>query len=596
MVESKKNTEFDFVPEYCSSGSEDEEIVFKKENRRKKICKDWKRANIFASSNEAEDFVKNEQVWSCFRTNNTEEGKKRFFRCNRVKFRGEQCSASVYLWYESSTGDVVLFRSGHAHDCENIKTRTTITDTVKAEIDKLFDLKLKPKAILEHLSNENLPLPSQTQLNNHLASLRKSKYGANIISLGELNQWLQIHSAVPEDDNKAFIVSYEISFEDTEYFRYFISSKTMLHLAVNADNIHADATYKLVWQGFPVLVVGTTDRNRQFHCFGIGVCTDEKTEDYNFLFTALKNGVTKIFNAPFNPSTLISDAAKSIQNSFRAVFGKDVLVIMCWAHMKKNVQKKVISLIPKDARLEILSDIDSLQLCQSREVFEKASTLFLTKWKAHNEFVKYFTAEWLQSNKNWFEGAKKLTPSTNNALEAYNRVMKDEDSLRERVSLSRFTVGLVEWIEKWSNNYKSGIKVYKTEPEIDLKLWTSSYQWAKSKKTISPVLTESGVVYKIAAKDLTEIREGIDNWETFDEFKINAFLSWTTILPLYQNDWINGECNCPGFFKKMLCKHIVGLAIRLKLVVPPKEAKNIPIGTKRKRGRPAKARKALLLQ
>jgi hypothetical protein len=595
-MESEESYQSDFLPDYCSSESETEELVLKLETRKKKVCKDWKRENEFTSSNEAEDFVKSEKVWSCFRSNRTEEGKKRFFRCNLVKFRGEQCSASVYLWYESTSGNVVLFRSGHGHDCNNIKTRTTMTDAVKAEIGKLFTLKMKPKAILEHLSQENLALPSKTQLNNHLASLRKSKYGANIISLGELNQWLEIHSDIPEDDNKAFIVSYEISFEDTEYFRYFISSKTMLKMALNADHIHADATYKLVWQGFPVLVIGTTDRNRQFHCFGVGVCTDEKTEDFKFIFNSLKNEVARIFNTQISPSTLISDAAKSIQNSFRAVFGEDVLVIMCWAHMKKNVQKKVDSLIPKEARQEILADIDSLQLSQSTEVFEKASNLFLKKWNEHKEFVKYFSAEWLKSNKNWFEGAKKLVPSTNNALESYNRVMKDEDSLRERVSLSRFTVGLIDWIEKWSDNYKSGIKVFKAEPEIDLELWTSSYQWAKSKKTISPKTTEAGIVYKIPAHDLTEISEGIDDWETFDKFKINGFQSWTTILPKDQNDWIKGECNCPSFFKKMLCKHIVGLAIRLKLAVPPPEAKNVPIGTKRKRGRPAKAKKALLVQ
>ena len=29
------------------------------------------------------------------------------------------------------------------------------------------------------------------------------------------------------------------------------------------------SSYKLIWLGFPVLVVGTTDKARQFHPFGI---------------------------------------------------------------------------------------------------------------------------------------------------------------------------------------------------------------------------------------------------------------------------------------------------------------------------------------
>jgi hypothetical protein len=45
-----------------------------------------------------------------------------------------------------------------------------------------------------------------------------------------------------------------------------------------------------------------------------------------------------------------------------------------------------------------------------------------------------------------------------------------------------------------------------------------------------------------------------------------------------------------------MCKHVIGLAIRLKYVVPPLEAKNIPLGQKRKRGRPSKAKRTPIVQ
>lgn len=51
--------------------------------------------------------------------------------------------------------------------------------------------------------------------------------------------------------------------------------------------IHADGTYKLNWQGLPVLVVGTTDRQRKFVLGGIAVCIGETEEDYKFVFDAL---------------------------------------------------------------------------------------------------------------------------------------------------------------------------------------------------------------------------------------------------------------------------------------------------------------------
>jgi len=71
---------------------------------------------------------------------------------------------------------------------------------------------------------------------------------------------------------------------------------------------------------------------------------------------------------------------------------------------------------------------------------------------------------------------------------------------------------------------------------------------------------------------------------------ITTVKSYNLILP--EN---NGYWDCPYYFKNFLCKHLIGLAIRLKAVALPVEAKNIPIGLKRKRGRPAKAKKALLI-
>ena len=49
----------------------------------------------------------------------------------------------------------------------------------------------------------------------------------------------------------------------------------------------------------------------------------------------------------------------------------------------------------------------------------------------------------------------------------------------------------------------------------------------------------------------------------------------------------------PYFLKNYKCKHVEGIAIRLKMVDPPSEAKSVPLGEKRKRGRPKKVGVAL---
>lgn len=55
-------------------------------------------------------------------------------------------------------------------------------------------------------------------------------------------------------------------------------------------------------------------------------------------------------------------------------------------------------------------------------------------------------------------------------------------------------------------------------------------------------------------------------------------------------------CNCPYYNKNYVCKHSLALAVQLKLVSIPLNAKSIMIGEKAKRGRPPKAKKALLTQ
>ncbi len=85
-------------------------------------------------------------------------------------------------------------------------------------------------------------------------------------------------------------------------------------------------------------------------------------------------------------------------------------------------------------------------------------------------------------------------------------------------------------------------------------------------------------------------------WYSFDQYKNKAFNIWCVTLPADKLKWLDGVCNCPAFFKKFMCKHVVGMGIRLNYCKPPPAAKNIPIGEKRRRGRPTKPKKALLIQ
>jgi hypothetical protein len=72
---------------------------------------------------------------------------------------------------------------------------------------------------------------------------------------------------------------------------------------------------------------------------------------------------------------------------------------------------------------------------------------------------------------------------------------------------------------------------------------------------------------------------------------------WKVTLPSDASNekWREGKCTCPFFLKKYMCKHIIGLAIWLKSAKPRAAAKDVPIGEKKKRGRPKQAKKALII-
>ena len=80
------------------------------------------------------------------------------------------------------------------------------------------------------------------------------------------------------------------------------------------------------------------------------------------------------------------------------------------------------------------------------------------------------------------------------------------------------------------------------------------------------------------------------DWPSFEDFKNETF---KIVRTQFVCNWKDSDCDCTYFFKNYKCKHVLGLAIRFKMVDPPEAAKNVPLGEKRKRGRPAKVGRAL---
>ena len=86
------------------------------------------------------------------------------------------------------------------------------------------------------------------------------------------------------------------------------------------------------------------------------------------------------------------------------------------------------------------------------------------------------------------------------------------------------------------------------------------------------------------------------SWRTFDGFNKDESKIWS--IELNHSDWKLGTCSCQYFIKNYYFKHLIGLSARAKLpgCVIDMIAKQVPLGQKRRRGAPPRAKKALIVQ
>lgn len=451
--------------------------------------------------------------------------------------------------------------------------------------------------------------PQKSRLISFLRTLRTEKYGLPSVSASTIREWCEANNGVPEDMDAPFVVAFTIHAESVEPeeqdLKVVISTKRLLSLAQKSTLVQTDATYKLVWQGFPIIIVGTSDRENTFHPFALAVMKGETTQDFEFVFRAVHN-----FNLEWQPSCLLADASEAITNGYINVFGQPAVRIMCYFHVVQNITKYLRS-APARTCGHIRADIQALQHAQDDVTFQKASALFLKKWRREKDpvvvhFVQYFQDQWLSSNASWFEGAAPGFPSTNNGLEATNSWIKRGHTLRERLPVGQFLTSVIELLETWSHRRDPAsvncLKFADT-PSIPLKVWTSAYQWAVGNRKVLQRSHGSGTNYFVTSSAMKEplttnllatYEKVRGKWKDFGTFKHYNYGIWVIFLDSAHPT--EATCTCPSFFKFGTCKHAVGMQIRLHLVDVPPAAKQIPLGQKRKRGRPAKAKRALLTQ
>lgn len=265
-----------------------------------------------------------------------------------------------------------------------------------------------------------------------------------------------------EDDDAGFVVNFERSEpgSNEKWFRLFYSTKRLLRTALLSKVIHADGTYKLTIQGFPVIVVGVSDLSKHFHLSGMAICTNEAAADYKFLFESLKIGIGLISTEEPKPKESVADASRAITIGFEENFGRDETTrVNCFAHLMMNVDKRKYH--SSDNKLQIKNDIRKLRFAYNESIFKIGSDLLLKKWSADEpEFTMNFKNVYVENNSLWYAGAVSQAPLTNNCLEGFNRSLKLHQTHYQRMNLSVFKDSMLQFVRQRSTEYVADRPAY----------------------------------------------------------------------------------------------------------------------------------------
>lgn len=546
-------------------------------------------------------------------------GLKFYYRCKLVpKQRNQWCGKRYTLYLPSNNKKMLLLRNQFEHDHDKVLDGTTrppsdeieefILDLFKCGTTKISDVirnldyARDKKGLFQSENN-----PGTRQIEYMLKKFRKTE-APPMIKLGDMINWCNLHNQFPSDVNDAFVFASDFStFGDNLSFRFAFSTPLLLEMLSHCTTICIDATYKLNWLGFPLVVLGTVDRAKHFHPLVYACCSQERTSDYEFVFESAKQAIKTHFGKDFQPETLIADGADAIRNGFYNVFEAAKLDVMCYAHVIRNCRKRPFT--SQNNKSLILEDIRMIQLAPNRPTFEMMTKLFCEKWEdIEPDFTTYFEKEWLGAHCNWFEGAADYTPSTNNGLESHNATIKKKITLRRRLPMNEFLASMKQMTTDISKSFSEGKRKLATEPHIKKQTFenamlmvTNNFKAFKAKqKTNSDVVTFSVPSSQCASENATEAYYKTlvkATWDTFDEFIVHGFQQFY-IVRLSSTAWkTESTCTCAAFFKQHMCKHIIAIGIRLKVIEPPTTINPVRlIATRRKPGRPKGTTKALQIQ
>jgi hypothetical protein len=397
----------------------------------------------------------------------------------------------------------------------------------------------------------------------------------------------------------------------------------------------ADGTFRLNWNGIPLIVVGVIDMGQHFHMTAWQLAYSEDKVALNSILTSdilMADAV-----AEDDGFSLEEEVEHSMNDNNDASFDavRNVLLNVkdpgnCAVHMNRNQKKKQYN--DKDRNCKPF--LDALQWISKTTIRGGLAELLIEKVAEkfedeEPEVIRVWKKEYTGRTKgNWqFSKFGPAKANHNNALEGFNNAIKEDGTMRELLPAKQFLERMVKFTEQSSkmdvefvtevpiglHDWRMAQIVAQTEGYFELTGKARGYTIVLTtevfaqlanlhkgkgttalkkalKKAATPKMKEYSrfatkpedeeFCEEIAAYSFDKLRKSVS--ECYHLFKLAKVSRKFGPLIVWQ-------CSCPQFWHYGKCKHSLGYAIYKKDVAVPAKYNIAKIGLTRKAGRPANA-------
>lgn len=160
------------------------------------------------------------------------------------------------------------------------------------------------------------------------AKKRRLFGGVANVSIQALKAATEKYLRCPEDIDEGYVLDSYFDVTDPSNAKFCIVFSTIrLSEQLVSDVVHSDCTYKCTWNGYPVTMMGFSDKNRTFHPVILAVSTNETHVEFRFILRTWVN-----VNPDLDFKYLMADSSEAVYNAALTIW-PNITRLMCYAHV-----------------------------------------------------------------------------------------------------------------------------------------------------------------------------------------------------------------------------------------------------------------------